>query len=160
MAVEQSDMAQSRRRKIGIEVVPPVRTRSRRHGASVACRLAPQPMRPDARPPRVSTFCYYVDMRGVQHFNFIQRVWLQPRVEMAVTAVMTLALETLAVNLLTEVTRERDFPAPVGITSRCVMQLARRFCEQCLLTSQRCGWKIPRATIQSWLSAQLRARRR
>jgi hypothetical protein len=114
----------------------------------------------EAAPPRVSTFCYYLDRQGVQHFNFIQQIWLQPQVEMAVTAVMTVALETLAVNLLTQVTRERDFAAPVGITSRRIMLLAPRFCEQCLLTAQRGGWRIPRATVKSWLAAQLRAERR
>ncbi|MGA8708638.1 MAG: hypothetical protein WB646_16820 [Steroidobacteraceae bacterium] len=114
----------------------------------------------EAPPTRVSTFCYYVDRQGVQHFNFIQQIWLQPQVEMAVTAVMTLALETLAVNLLTQVTRERDFLAPVGITSRRVMQLAGRFCEQCLLTARQDGWRIPRATVKSWLAARLRAARR
>lgn len=152
-------MMRSRRRKPDMVVVPPVRTRSSSR-AGVVCRLGWQAVRPDAPSQRVSTFCYYVDPQGLQHFNFIQQVWLQPQVEMAVTAVMTLALETLAVNLLTEVTGERDFPAPVGITSRRVMQLAPRFCEQCLLTAQRGGWKIPRATVKSWLASQARARRR
>jgi hypothetical protein len=154
-------MAQGGRRKTGIVVVPPVRTRSIRRRAGVACRLgAPALRHTDASAPCVNTFCYYVDMRGVQHFNFIQRVWLQPQVEMAVTAIMTLALETLAVNLLTEVTRERNCLVPVGITSRRVIQLAPRFCEQCLLTAHRDGWRIPRATVKSWLAAQLRAGRR
>lgn len=151
-------MARSRPRKSALVVVPPVRTRNSRRGAGVACRLDSLAVhRVEAAPPPVSTFCYYVDRQGVQHFNFIQQIWLQPQVEMAVTAVVTVALETLAVNLLTQVTRERDFAAPVGITSRRVMQLARRFCEQCLLTAQQGGWRIPRATIKSWLATQQRA---
>jgi hypothetical protein len=154
-------MARSRLRKTGAVVASPVRTQSGRRGLGLACRLGSPAVRQMETPlPRVSTFCYYVDGRGAQHFNFIQQIWLHPQVEMAVTAIMTVALETLAVNLLTQVTRERDFLAPVGITSRRVMQLAPRFCEECLMTAQRDGWKIPRATVKSWLAAQLRAARR
>jgi len=76
---------------------------------------------------------------------------------MAVTAVMTLALETLAVNVLTLVIRERDYPAAVGVTSRQVIRLAREFCAECLLTAGQNGWKIPRETVRSWLLARSRA---
>jgi len=103
-------------------------------------------------------FRYFVDSSGRQHFNFVQRIWLQPQVEMAVTPVPTVALETLAVNLLTEVTRERDYVALVGVTSRRVMQLASTFCEECLLTAHGNGWVIPRASVKSWMAAHLRKR--
>jgi hypothetical protein len=139
--------------------VPSVRTRSNPHATRVVCRLGTDSVRHAESPPAVSTFCYYVDARGRQHFNFIQRIWLQPQVEMAMTAVVTLALETLAVNLMTEVTRERNYSVAVGVTSAGVMQLARRFCEECLLTARRDGWKIPRATIRSWVAARQRASR-
>jgi hypothetical protein len=79
---------------------------------------------------------------------------------MAVTSITTLALETLAVNLLTQVTRERNFAVAVGITSRRVLQLAHRFCGECLLTAHRDGWVIPRATVRAWLAAHARNRGR
>jgi hypothetical protein len=88
----------------------------------------------------------------------VQHVWLQPRVEMAVTPVLTVALETLAVNLLTEVTKERDYVAAVGITSRRAMQLAPTFCDECLLTAHGNGWVIPRASVKSWVAAHSRKR--
>jgi len=103
-------------------------------------------------------FRYFVDSNGRQHFNFPQRVWLEARVEMAVTPVPTVALETLAVNLLTEVTRERDYVAAVGVTSRRVMQMASTFCDECLLTARGNGWVIPRASVKSWIAAHLRQR--
>ena len=103
-------------------------------------------------------FRYFVDSSGRQHFNFVQRVWLQPQLEMAVTPVPTVALETLAVNLLTEVTRERDYVAVVGVTSRRVMQLASKFCDECLLSAHGNGWVIPRASVKSWVASHLRKR--
>jgi hypothetical protein len=78
---------------------------------------------------------------------------------MAVTSIMTLALKTLAVNLLTQVTRERNCTVAVGTTSRRVLQLAQRFCGQCLLTAHRDGWVIPRATVKAWLAAHARTGR-
>ena len=77
---------------------------------------------------------------------------------MAVTPVLTVALETLAVNLLTEVTRERGYVAEVGVTSWRVMQLAATFCEECLLTARGSGWVIPRASVKAWMAAHLRKR--
>jgi hypothetical protein len=128
-----------------------------RRSARVACRSESVcARRAEHQPPADQKFRYFVDSNGRQHFNFVQRVWLQPQVEMAVTPVPTVALETLAVNLLTEVTRERDYAAVVGITSRRVMQLASRFCEECLLTAHGNGWVIPRASVKSWIAAHLR----
>jgi len=43
-------------------------------------------------------------------------VWLYPSVPMAVTAEMSIELETLAINLLTPLTRARDYRAAVGVT--------------------------------------------
>lgn len=107
-----------------------------------------------------SDFCYYLDTQGRQHFNFAQQIWLRPRVAMAVTPVMTIALETLAINLLTHLTRERDCPVAVGVTSRRVLKLARLFCKDCLLTARAEGWVMPRASLREWLSSQARGRRR
>jgi hypothetical protein len=128
-----------------------------RHYARVVCRsesVAAQLA--ECQPPADRKFRYFVDSNGRQHFNFVQHVWLQPQVEMAVTPVPTVALETLAVNLLTEVIRERDYAAAVGITSRRVMQLASIFCDECLLTARGNGWVIPRASVRSWIAAHSR----
>jgi len=64
----------------------------------------------DLRSPS-GNFRYFVDRSGCQHFNFPQRIWLDPTIAMAVTPVQTIALETLAINLLTFLTRERDYRA-------------------------------------------------
>ena len=141
---------------------PPVRveetpTRSRR----VVCRAGSQSVsRADRVRAAQNRFCYYVDASGRQHFNFVQQIWLRAQVEMAVTPVMTVALETLAVNLLSYVARERDYSTAVGVTSRRVMKLARRFCEECLLTARADGWVVPRATLRDWLETRTRQQRR
>jgi hypothetical protein len=101
-------------------------------------------------------FRYYVDSRGCQHFNFEQRIWRNPSVQMAVTPVMTIALETLALNLLAHIRGEPDDRARVGVTSKGLVRLARRFCAQCLLTASPAGWEIPRCTIEAWLVSQRR----
>ncbi|HEY6451466.1 MAG TPA: hypothetical protein VIX87_02585 [Steroidobacteraceae bacterium] len=98
-----------------------------------------------------------MDARGRQHFNFRQRIWLHPSVDMAVTPVMTVALETLAINLLTRLTRKRDCFAAVGLTSRRMLRLAPRFCAECLLGGQPGGWVMPRAALRAWLSSHARA---
>ena len=141
-------------------VTPSVKVeRPPRRSVRVACRSGSAcARRAEDHSPVDQKFRYFVDSNGRQHFNFVQRVWLQAQVEMAVTPVPTVALETLAVNLLTEVTRERDYAAVVGITSRRVMQLASMFCDECLLTARGNGWVIPRASVKSWIAAHLRKR--
>jgi hypothetical protein len=103
-------------------------------------------------------FRYYVDSRGCQHFNFEQKLWRYPSVQMAVTPVMTVALETLALNLLAHITGTCGDGARLGVTSKGLIGLARRFCEQCLLTACPAGWVIPRSTIEAWLTSQQRLR--
>ena len=141
-------------------VAPSVKVeRKARRSRRVACRSESAAVqRVERQPPVDLKFRYFVDSNGRQHFNFVQHVWLQPRVEMAVTPVLTVALETLAVNLLTEVTKERDYVAAVGITSRRAMQLAPTFCDECLLTAHGNGWVIPRASVKSWVAAHSRKR--
>jgi hypothetical protein len=97
-----------------------------------------------------------VDSQGRQHFNFPQRVWLYPSVPMAVTPMMSIELETLALNLLTPLTRERDYRAAVGVTSKRVRRLASRFCAECLLTAQSQAWVMQRSTIRAWLASRTR----
>ena len=101
-------------------------------------------------------FRYYVDSRGFQHFNFEQKIWRNPSVQMAVTPVMTTALETLAINLLAYCTPDRNDRACYCVTSKCLVRLARRFCAECLLTACPAGWVIPRCTIEAWLISQRR----
>ena len=146
----------------GTVLAPTVRVeetpaRSRR----VSCRAGSQSVwRADRPRAALSRYCYYVDASGRQHFNFTQQIWLRVQVEMAMTPVMTVALETLAVNLLTQVARERDHLAVVGVTSKRVMRLARRFCMECLLTARADGWVMPRAALRDWLDTRTRERRR
>ena len=100
-------------------------------------------------------FRYYVDFRGRQHFNFEQKIWLKPSVQMAVTPVVTLALQTLAINLLARTVRECD-DKTIVITFKRLLRLAKRFCAECLLTASPAGWVIPRSSIEGWLASQRR----
>jgi hypothetical protein len=101
-------------------------------------------------------FRYYVDFRGRQHFNFEQKIWLKPSVQMAVTPVMTLALQTLAINLLARTVRECNDKTIVVITFKRLLRMAKRFCAECLLTASPAGWVIPRSSIEGWLASQRR----
>jgi hypothetical protein len=101
-------------------------------------------------------FHFYRDSQGRQHFNFAQRIWLYPSVQMAFTPMMSLELKTLAVNLLTPLTRERDYSAVVGVTSKSVMRLASRFCSECLLTAGGAALLMPRSAIKAWLASRSR----
>jgi hypothetical protein len=116
--------------------------------------LSAATMRPAAnlRRPR-GDFRYFVDRSGCQHFNFPQRIWLDPTIAMAVTPVQTIALETLAINLLSFMTRERDYRAAVGVTSQRAIALAREFCAECLLGAPAEAWELPRASIKAWLES-------
>lgn len=103
-------------------------------------------------------FRYFIDRQGRQHFNFRQQVWLDTTVQMAHTSVYSVALKTLAVNLLTLVTRKRDYQAAVGLTSRRVVALAASFSRECLLGAPNEAWALPKASIKAWLDSRLRAR--
>jgi len=100
-------------------------------------------------------YCYRLDSSGRQHFNFRQCIWLQPQVAMAMTPVVTIALRTLAANLLSLALRDHEH-AVAGSDNPLIATLARRFCEQCLLTAGAGGWVIPRASIRAWVAAQRR----
>ena len=90
--------------------------------------------------------CFYVDPQGRQHFNFPQRVWVYPSAPIAVTPGMSIEFKTLAINLLTPLTRERDYRAAMGVTSKRLRRLASRFCAECLLTAQSPAWVMQRST--------------
>jgi hypothetical protein len=98
-------------------------------------------------------FRYYLDASGCQHFNFQQTMWRKPSVQMAVTPVMTIALETLALNLLTHVTDGCGDRGRLRVASKGLLRLARRFSTECLLTACPEGWVIPRSTIEEWLAS-------
>ena len=117
----------------------------------------PQPPVPPTRTHMAhADFRYYVDFRGRQHFNFEQKIWLKPSVQMAVTPVVTLALQTLAINLLARTVRECDDKTIVVITFKRLLRMAKRFCAECLLTASPAGWVIPRSSIEGWLASQRR----
>lgn len=140
--------------KLGSVVAPSVRIN---HVTSTR-QKPPQCDPPPIPEPRARSanrnFRYYVDSRGFQNFNFQQRIWRKPSVQMAVTPVMTTALETLALNLLTYIARESGYSTRLGITSKRMVRLARRFCAECLLTASPEGWVIPRSAIEAWLASQ------
>jgi hypothetical protein len=127
------------------------------HSRQMARRASPSSQRRAARAGSASgDFFFYEDSQGRQHFNFAQRIWLSPSVPMALTPVMTLELQTLAINLLTPLTRERDYRAAVGVTSKRVMRLADRFCAECLLTTDAAALLMPRSAIRAWLASRAR----
>lgn len=90
--------------------------------------------------------CFYADPQGRQHPDFPQRVWLYPSVPIAVTPRMSIELETLAINLSTPLTRQRDYRAAVGVTSKRVSRLASQFCAERLPTAQSPAWVMQRST--------------
>jgi hypothetical protein len=127
-------------------------------GAPVASDSAFQvPPTPRRHGPKALTskgdFRYFMDRSGRQHFNFVQRIWLDPAISMEFTTVQTTALETLAVNLLTLVTRERDCRTAVGITSQRALALTPQFCVECLLGAPVEAWELPRASIKAWIES-------
>jgi hypothetical protein len=100
------------------------------------------------------TIEFHLDDAGRQHFNFKQQIWLHATVPMAFTPrCHTRALETLAVNLLTLATPERDYQAAKGATSRWAIRLAPRFCEECLLGAPAEGWELRVSVLHSWIAA-------
>lgn len=103
-------------------------------------------------------FRYFVDRQGRQHFNFRQRVWLDASVQMAYTRVYSVALKTLAVNLLMLVTPKRNYQAAVRLTSRQAMLLAPSFIRECLSGAPDAAWALPRTAIEAWLESRPRAR--
>jgi hypothetical protein len=111
------------------------------------------------RPDEQDEFRFFVDRHGRQHFNFRQQIWLDSSVQMAFTRVYSTALKTLAVNLLTLVTEERDCRVAIGRTSRRVLSLAPVFSRQCLMGAPDAAWALPKSTIESWLQSQRRRRR-
>jgi hypothetical protein len=122
----------------------------------------PSSRRSEQSKPRLRDheFRFFVDRQGRQHFNFRQRVWLDASVQMAYTRVYSVALKTLAVNLLTLVTPKRDYQAAVRLTSRQAVLLAPSFIRDCLSDAPDEAWALPRTAIEAWVESRLRARAR
>jgi hypothetical protein len=110
-------------------------------------------MRPNVSPSVQSEFRYYLERSGRQYFNFSQCVWLDSSIRMEFTPARTTALETLAVNILTLVIRERDCRAAIGTTSRRALFLMDEFCADCLLGAPVDAWELPRTSIKAWLGS-------
>jgi hypothetical protein len=75
---------------------------------------------------------------------------------MAFTRVYSVALKTLAVNLLTLATDGRDLPVAIGNTSRSALLLAPSFSRQCLMEAPDKAWALPHATIEAWIASRRR----
>src|ERR1700685_2711745 len=66
-----------------------------------AHRLAPGAPRGPSRARNARGYiCFCVDSRGRRHFNFPQRVWPHPSVQMAIAPGKSIELETPAIDLL------------------------------------------------------------
>ncbi|MGH8142176.1 MAG: hypothetical protein ACREU2_06640 [Steroidobacteraceae bacterium] len=130
--------------------------RGRRSARTGKVHSHPKRRGPPAAAPE--DICFHVDRAGRQHFNFEQQVWLDPLVQMACTRVHSTALTTLAVNLLTLVLRERNYPAAVGTSCRQAVVLARAFSDDCLLSAPGNAWVMPRSAIRAWIHSHRRAR--
>jgi len=140
-----------------IDISPPPNPRKAASSNSIACpRSSTRQRLPNFSQPN-DDFRYFIDRRGRQHFNFRQRVWLDASVQMACTRGYSLALETLALNLLTMATRTRDCRVAVGLTSRRALLLAPSFSRECLLGAPDEAWVLPKATIRAWVQSQLRS---
>jgi hypothetical protein len=97
------------------------------------------------RKQREVEFRFFIDQRGRQHFNFRQKIWLDASVPMAFTRVYSVALKTLAANLLC-----LAIDKPV----RNAIRLAPAFSRECLMGAPDRAWALPKATIQAWLESK------
>jgi hypothetical protein len=160
-----TEMRGSRKREQSV-VVPTVLIdapcRSRKASQSNRIERRPSSRRKEQSKPRLRDyeFRYFLDRQGRQHFNFRQRIWLDPSVQMAYTRVNSVALKTLAVNLLMLVTPKRDYQGAAGLTSRQAVLLAPSFIRDCLIGAPDEAWALPRTTIEAWAESRLRARAR
>lgn len=106
---------------------------------------------------QVEEYRYWLDRHGVAHFSFEQRIWIERTVAMAFTPVRTLALDTLALNLLALAGALPGPNAARGVGLRAQRRLVERFCEECLLGAPAAGWVLPGPAIRAWLRARCRA---
>jgi hypothetical protein len=102
---------------------------------------------PRRRKRREPEFRFFVDQRGRQHFNFRQKIWLDASVQMAFTSVYSIALKTLAANLLT---------LAIDKPGRNAVLLAPAFSRECLMGAPDKAWALPKASIEAWLESKRR----
>jgi hypothetical protein len=102
---------------------------------------------PRRRKQRELEFRFFVDQRGRQHFNFRQKIWLDASVQIAFTSVYSIALKTLAANLLT---------LAIDKPGRNAVLLATAFSRECLMGAPDKAWALPKASIESWLESKQR----
>jgi hypothetical protein len=108
---------------------------------------SPHSPAPRKRKQRDLEFRFFIDQRGRQHFNFRQKIWLDASVPMAFTRVYSVALKTLAANLLT---------LAIDRPGRNAILLAPAFSRECLMGAPDRAWALPKATIQAWLESKRR----
>ena len=123
-------------------------------------RTSPRSARSKRRAPSHKEFRFFIDQRGRQHFNFRQRIWLEPSVEMAFTRVYSTALKTLAANLLALTICNDADQDGTEATFRNAVSLAPAFSRECLMGAPDWAWALPMATIESWLESKKRLRSR
>jgi hypothetical protein len=161
-AIHSAVMRMSRKRDQSV-VVPAVLidapARSRKESQSNQIERRRRGRQEQSKPClRDYEFRYFIDRQGRQHFNFRQRVWLDASVQMAYTRVYSVALKTLAVNLLMMVMAKRDYHAATRLTPRQAGLLAPSFVRECLLGAPDEAWALPITTIEAWLESRLRGR--
>lgn len=91
---------------------------------------------------------------GEPRFNFPQTVWLFPDVRMDWARHANRAVQTLAVNILTNFFPERDMAAYFGTMSRRAFGNALRFAEDFILSMPPGGGHIPREIIERWIAEE------
>jgi hypothetical protein len=103
------------------------------------------------RKQREAEYRFFIDQRGRQHFNFRQTIWLDASVDMAFTRVYSVALKTLAANLLALALEK---------PGRRAVLLAPAFSRECLMGAPDKAWALPKSTIEAWLASQRRRMQR
>jgi hypothetical protein len=142
-------------------VVPTVMVDTPERPSSTAGRSKRRKSAPHLRHKRPiapdSDFKFFIDQRGRQHFNFKQVVWLDPSVQMAFTRVYSIALKTLAANVLA-LTLKTRYRTAIGPRGPSAVLLASSFSRECLLGAPDEAWVLPKSTIESWLDSKKRQR--
>jgi hypothetical protein len=90
-----------------------------------------------------------LDPEGREHFNFPQTYTLKRGVRMGTTPTLTLAAETLAMNLLAPFVIDADGP----VRRARLRALARVFAEQVLADAAGSDWRISRDAVRAWLAS-------
>jgi hypothetical protein len=91
---------------------------------------------------------------GSPHFNFPQRLWLEPSVSMNWAEAPSLEVQTLALNILAQFERGRR--AGLSTRPRPSGDSAQEFAELFLCTMPTDGGCIPTGVIREWLRSRRR----